>query len=343
MLFDASSGIEPNFALAYIKQDKDGHQYRYFNQYFKKALDKYKFPAKEQDKILKEVVDKGTIQHIENLPKALRDTFVVAMDIPGLDHMKMQACFQQNVDNSISKTVNFPNEVTKEEVANTLVRAWKLGCKSCTVYRDGSRVIQILNVGSGDNIIAPTQAPGKNSMSLVVEQGKPRPRPEVMAGSTYRIKTGYGKLYVTVNNDEKGRPFEVFATIGKSGGFFQEQSEAICRLISLALRSGVAAEEVMGDLKGIRGPMPVFTDKGTVLSLPDALGKILEQHVTSTREVQEVISRPEKQEALPFAEGERKMEMADFGFMPGCPDCGAQLFMQEGCISCKACGFSRCS
>ena len=343
MLFDASSGIEPNFALAYIKQDKDGHQYRYFNQYFKKALDKYKFPAKEQDKILKEVVDKGTIQHIENLPKALRDTFVVAMDIPGLDHMKMQACFQQNVDNSISKTVNFPNEVTKEEVANTLVRAWKLGCKSCTVYRDGSRVIQILNVGSGDNIIAPTQAPGKNSMSLVVEQGKPRPRPEVMAGSTYRIKTGYGKLYVTINNDEKGRPFEVFATIGKSGGFFQEQSEAICRLISLALRSGVAAEEVMGDLKGIRGPMPVFTDKGTVLSLPDALGKILEQHVTSTREVQEVISRPEKQEALPFAEGERKMEMADFGFMPGCPDCGAQLFMQEGCISCKACGFSRCS
>ena len=346
MMFDASSGIEPNFALAYIKQDKDGQQYHYSNQHFKKALDRLKFSAKEQNKIFKEVVDKGTIQHLEYLPKAFRDTFVVAMDIPGLDHMKMQAAFQRNVDNSISKTVNFPNEATKEEIADTFVQAWKLGCKACTVYRDGSRVIQILNVGSGENIIAPTEAPGKGgkALTLTVEQSKPRPRPEIMSGNTYRIKTGYGKLYVTVNNDEKGTPFEVFATIGKSGGFFQEQSEAICRLISLSLRSGVAVEEVMDDLKGIRGPMPVFTDKGTVLSLPDALGKILEQHVTSTREVQEAISRPEKQEVLPFAgSSEEKMEMADFGFMPGCPDCGAQLLMQEGCISCKMCGFSRCT
>ena len=346
MMFDTSSGIEPNFALAYIKQDKDGQQYKYFNKYFKKALDSYKFSSKVQEKILKEVIDKGTIQHLKDLPKALRDTFVVAMDIPGLDHMKMQAAFQRNVDNSISKTVNFPNEATKEEIADTFVQAWKMGCKACTVYRDGSRVIQILNVGSGDNIIAPTETPGKEiaPLSLTAEKGKKRPRPEIMNGSTYRIKTGYGKLYVTVNNDEKGVPFEVFATIGKSGGFFQEQSEAICRLISLALRSGVEAQEVADDLKGIRGPMPVFTDKGTVLSLPDALGKILEQHMTSTREVQEVISRPENQEVLPFAESATtKTELADFGFMPGCPDCGTQLLMQEGCISCKSCGFSRCS
>ncbi|MDP4007274.1 MAG: intein-containing adenosylcobalamin-dependent ribonucleoside-diphosphate reductase, partial [bacterium] len=345
MMFDTSSGIEPNFALAYIKQDKDGQQYHYFNQYFKKALDKYKFSPKEQEKILKEVIDKGTIQHLEYLPKPLRDTFVVAMDIPGLDHMKMQASFQANVDNSISKTVNFPNAATKEEIADTFVQAWKLGCKSCTVYRDGSRVIQILNVGSADNIIAPTEAPGKaKALALTAEAGKPRPRPEVMSGNTYRIKTGYGNLYVTVNNDERGKPFEVFATIGKSGGFFQEQSEAICKLISVSLRAGVAADEIIDHLKGIRGPMPVFTDKGTVLSLPDALGKILEQHVTAVGEVQEVLTRPEKQEVLPFGGAkERKMEMADFGFMPGCPDCGAQLLMQEGCISCKVCGFSRCS
>jgi len=346
MMFDASSGIEPNFALAYIKQDKDGQQYHYFNQHFKKALNHYKFSAKEQDKILKEVIEKGTIQHLEDLPKAFRDTFVVAMDIPGLDHMKMQAVFQRNVDNSISKTVNFPNEATREEIADTFVQAWKMGCKACTVYRDGSRVIQILNVGSGDNIIAPTEAPGNSikALSLTAQQDKPRPRPEVMSGNTYRIKTGYGNLYVTVNNDEQGKPFEVFATIGKSGGFFQEQSEAICKLISISLRAGVAADEIVGHLKGIRGPMPVFTDKGTILSLPDALGKILEQHVTATGEVQEVISRPEKQEVLPFAgTSEQKMEMADFGFMPGCPDCGAQLLMQEGCISCKSCGFSRCS
>jgi ribonucleoside-diphosphate reductase alpha chain len=346
MMFDTSSGIEPNFALAYIKQDKDGQQYQYFNSHFKKALDGYKFSPKVQEKILKEVIDKGSIQHLKDLPKVLRDTFVVAMDIPGLDHMKMQAAFQRNVDNSISKTVNFPNEATKEEIADTFMQAWKMGCKACTVYRDGSRVIQILNVGSGDNIIAPTETPGKEiaPLSLTAQMGKKRPRPEIMNGSTYRIKTGYGKLYVTVNNDEKGVPFEVFATIGKSGGFFQEQSEAICRLISLALRSGVAAGEVSGDLKGIRGPMPVFTDKGTVLSLPDALGKILEQHVTITGQVEEVISRPEKQEVLPFADTTgANTEVADFGFMPGCPDCGTQLLMQEGCISCKSCGFSRCS
>jgi len=282
MMFDTSSGIEPNFALAYIKQDKDGQQYNYFNQHFKKALDGYKFSAKVQDKILKEVIDKGTIQHIESVPKALRDTFVVAMDIPGLDHMNMQAAFQRNVDNSISKTVNFPNAATREEIADTFVQAWNMGCKACTVYRDGSRVIQILNVGSGDNIIAPTEALGRETkpLSLVAEPSKPRPRPEVMSGSTYRIKTGYGKLYVTVNNDERGAPFEVFATIGKSGGFFQEQSEAICKLISHGLRAGINPQEIIDDLKGIRGPMPVFTDKGTVLSLPDALGKILEQHIT---------------------------------------------------------------
>jgi len=346
MMFDASSGIEPNFALAYIKQDKDGQQYHYFNQHFKKVLDRHKFSLKEQDKILKEVIDKGTIQHLEYLPKAFRDTFVVAMDIPGLDHMKMQAAFQRNVDNSISKTVNFPNEVTREEIADTFMQAWKMGCKACTVYRDGSRVIQILNVGSGDNIIAPTEALQNRTkaLSLAVEHNKPRSRPEVMSGNTYRVKTGYGNLYVTVNNDEQGKPFEVFATIGKSGGFFQEQSEAICKLISISLRAGVAADEIVEHLKGIRGPMPVFTDKGTILSLPDALGKILEQHVTATGEVQEVISRPEKQEVLPFAgASQSKMEMADFGFMPGCPDCGAQLLMQEGCISCKMCGFSRCT
>ncbi|MCH8244665.1 hypothetical protein IIB97_02145, partial [Patescibacteria group bacterium] len=346
MMFDASSGIEPNFALAYIKQDKDGQQYPYFNAHFKKALDALKLPKKEYEKVSKEVIDKGTVQHLESLPKAFRDTFVVAMDIPGLDHMKMQAAFQRNVDNSISKTVNFPNSATREEIADTFFQAWKMGCKACTVYRDGSRVIQILNVGSGDNIIAPTEAlqNSTKALSLVPERSKPRPRPEVMAGNTYRIKTGYGNLYVTVNNDEQGKPFEVFATIGKSGGFFQEQSEAICKLISISLRAGVAAEEIIEHLKGIRGPMPVFTDKGTILSLPDALGKILEQHVTATGEVQEVIARPEKQEVLPFAgTPQAKMEMADFGFMPGCPDCGAQLLMQEGCISCKMCGFSRCT
>ncbi len=347
MMFDISSGVEPNFALAFIKQDKDGQQYRYLNAHFEKALNALKITKEEKERIMAEIMEKGTIQHVAALPQKLKNTFVVAMDIPGLDHMEMQAAFQRHVDNSISKTINFPNSATKEEIAQSFVAAWRLGCKSCTAYRDGSRVIQILNVGSGENIIAPTEALAQDDKKELqtAEAGgvRPRPRPEVMAGKTYRVKTGYGKLYVTINNDEKGMPFEVFATIGRSGGFFQEQSEAICRLMSLALRAGVRVEEISDELKGIRGPMPTFTDKGTILSLPDALGKILEQHVTTAVQIEEVIARPEKQEVLPFIPKIKERSVADFGFMPGCPDCGSPLLMQEGCISCKTCGFSRCS
>ncbi|MBI2574119.1 MAG: ribonucleoside reductase class II [Candidatus Wildermuthbacteria bacterium] len=346
MMMDASSGIEPNFALVYVKQDKDGNQYRYFNSYFEEALNALKLSKKEKDEIMQEVVKTGSIQHIAKLPKEFRDTFVISMDISGEDHMNMQAAFQRHVDNSISKTVNFPNSATKEDVANVFVSAWKLGCKSCTVYRDGSRTIQVLNVGTGENIVAPTEIPSavqKKETDLPIDKQRlaPRPRPQVMSGKTYKMKTGYGNLYVTVNNDERGIPFEMFATIGKSGGFYQEQSEAITRMVSLALRSGIKVEEVVDNLKGIRGPMPVFTETGTILSLPDALGKVLEEHVGSVARVEEIISRPENQEVLPFVKEEKAI--ADFGFMPGCPDCGSPLQMQEGCIACKSCGFSRCS
>ncbi len=337
MMLDTSSGIEPNFALAYIKQDKDGNKYRYFNTHFQKALDKLNVGEKKQKEVMDEVMDKGTIQHISSLPKKLRDVFVVAMDISGKAHMEMQAAFQRNVDNSISKTINFPNSATKEEIADSFVSAWKLGCKSSTVYRDGSRQVQILNVGKEDKIKSPVELSSQKASSLIKE---PRPRPDVMVGKTYRSKTGYGNLYVTVNEDEKGNPFEVFAIIGKTGGFFQEQSEAICRLISLSLRSGVDVKEIIENIKGIRGPMPIFTDKGTVLSLPDALGKILEHHIGGGVEIEEAISKEENQETFPFAKTDKAM--ADYGFMPGCPDCGAKLIMEEGCINCKVCGFTRC-
>ena len=350
MMFDTSSGIEPNFALFYTKQDKDGQQYHYFNKYFKEALAKLKLSKKEEEEAMQEVIKTGSVQNIKGLPQKLKDTFVISMDIAGLDHMKMQAAFQRNVDNSISKTINFPNAATREEIADSFVSAWKLGCKAATVYREGSRAVQILNLGTGENVIAPTAISSegtieqKKSLELAMDKTRlaPRPRPEIMTGKTYKMKTGYGNLYVTVNNDEKGIPFEVFAAIGKSGGFYQEQSEAICRMASLALRSGIKIEEVVDQLRGIRGPMPVFTDRGTVLSLPDAIGRVLEEHAQVGNHVDEVLSRPESQEVLPLVKDEEKT-IAEFGFMPGCPDCGSQLFMSEGCMSCKACGFSRCT
>lgn len=355
MMFDCSSGIEPNFALAYVKQDKDGHQYHYFNRYFEAALKEAGLSEAKIKEVKDEVIKTGSIQGLSDLPEKLRKTFVVAMDISAEDHIKMQAAFQKYVDNSISKTINFPNSATKEDVANGFISAWKTKCKSVTVYRDGSREVQILNIGTGEGIKSPTEL-GKGDvaeekkLNLPVDIGRheARRRPEVMAGKTYKVKTGYGTLYVTINNDENGAPFEVFATIGKSGGFFQEQSEGICRLISLALRTGVKVEEVIDNLKGIRGPMPIITEKGTILSLPDAIGRILEEHVNATNgnEVSPLLSESSGEIANFETKNEpvaaRKKSIADFGFAPGCPECGAPLQMGEGCMTCKNCGFSRC-
>ena len=361
MMFDCSSGVEPYFALSYIKQDKDGHQYNYFNPELEEALKKYNFSQEKLNEIKEEIVKTGSIQHIADLPEELRKTFVVAMDISAEDHVRTQAAFQKYVDNSISKTINFPNSATKEDVANGFIMAWGMKCKCCAVYRDGSREVQILNIGTGENIKSPKEIGKKQSadakeesFNLRIDQGRieARTRPDIMTGRTYRVKTGYGKLYITINNDENGVPFEVFATIGKSGGFFQEQSEGICRMISLSLRAGVKIEEIIDNLKGIRGPMPIITDKGTVLSLPDAIGRILEEHVRlngnghgtkplleSHSTKAETINIPEKEPAEIVS---RKKSIADFGMMPGCPDCGAPLQMGEGCMSCKNCGFTRC-
>ncbi|RME58477.1 hypothetical protein D6779_06380 [Candidatus Parcubacteria bacterium] len=371
MMFDCSSGIEPNFALSYIKQDKDGNQYHYFNKYFEEALKESGLSKAKRERIKQQVIEQGTAQHIKELPEELKRVFVVALDISAEDHIKMQAAFQRHVDNSISKTINFPNSATKEDVRRGFIAAWKLKCKSCTVYRDGSRVVQILNVGDGKNLVNPLElgndAKKSNDtkkseerqdthLELPIDKNKlqPRKRPDVMDGKTYRVKTGYGNLYITINNDENGAPFEVFATIGKSGGFFQEQSEGICRMISLALRAGVKVEEVIDNLKGIRGPMPVMTQKGTILSLPDAIGRILEEHVLTTNGKSPTL--PQGEELAPVTDApeaspqnlqeslqKKKRAFADYGMMPGCPDCGAQLQISEGCISCRNCGFSRCT
>ncbi|KKU94298.1 MAG: Ribonucleoside-diphosphate reductase [Candidatus Jorgensenbacteria bacterium GW2011_GWA1_48_13] len=365
MMYDTSSGVEPNFALAYVKQDKDGVKYHYLNRYFEEELKRRNFSEEKINEIKEEVMKTGGIQKLDSLPQDLRDTYVISMDIPGGDHVKIQAAFQKHVDNSISKTINFPGSATREDVKRGYIQAWKAGCKSCTVYRDGSRNVQVLNVGSGENMISITDVPsGKKReaqaqpvLNLEIDKGKlsPRTRPAVMSGKTYKMKIGYGNLYVTINDDETGAPFEVFAAIGKTGGFFQEQSESICRLISLSLRAGIKVEEIIDNLKGIRGPMPVFTDKGTVLSLPDAIARILEEHVTGKKEdaVEELPQVAELQAPQPlvvtakvdlnsYENGNGTKSIADYGLMPGCPECGEMLQMSEGCLSCRNCGFTRC-
>jgi ribonucleoside-diphosphate reductase alpha chain len=359
MFTDCSSGIEPNFALYFTKQDKDGLQYKYLNPVFEQAL-KDRGIDIEKSGVMAELMRTGSIQSLTTLPKDLRDTFVVSMDISAEDHIQMQASFQKHVDNSISKTINFPNSATREEVAAGYVLAWKLKCKGMTFYRDGSRQVQVLNIGTSE-IKSTTDAIGSGSataksiekpLNLPMDQYRvaPRVRPEVVSGKTYKVKTGYGSLFVTVNDDESGAPLEVFATLGKSGGFFQEQSEALCRLISVALRSHIKVEEIISHLKGIRGPMPVMTNKGTVLSLPDAIAQILEEHVTkSTKpaaeasEVAELVAAATTPAAAEKpAAAAKKQSLANYGMMPGCPECGGNLILKEGCMACSNCGFSRC-
>ncbi len=354
MLLDCSSGIEPFFALAYFKENiMGGDSLTYFNKYFEAELKRLGLYTKE---LVDDVVKTGSIQHRTDLPEDVRHTFVTAMDISAEDHIRMQAAFQKHVDNSISKTINFKNSATRDDVRNGYIMAWELGCKGGTVYRDGSRQEQVLSVKSQKNnteqaTVAPTATTKTATAEVAPAQHtlKPRPRPARTYGATYEVKTGYGDLYVTINSDAEGKPFEVFATIGKTGGVFAAKSEAICRLISLALRSGLDVKSIIKQLKGIRGPMPTWTKKGMVLSIPDAIAQIMDEHMKEGqmqlfhgKRTPEALAAPMVLEMPITAKQPSHASIADFGVSPVCPDCANILVMAEGCMSCKACGFSRC-
>ncbi len=225
------------------------------------------------------------------------DYFVTAMDLAPEEHIGVQAAIQRWLDSSISKTCNVPSDYTREQVGELYRLMYDLGCKGGTVYRDGSRSVQVLDhkKPASDDAALANQAQhqpgaaqgsvGTTASALATSVGiTPRKRPEMMRGSTYRVTTAYGKMYVTVNEDERGQPYEIFATLGKTGGFFAAKTEAISRLASLALRSGISAEEVVDQLKGIRGPSPVWSDGGMILSVPDAMAQVLEKHMKRNQE-----------------------------------------------------------
>lgn len=381
MFFDTSSGCEPNFALAYTKQDKDRQKYLYVNQHLEKELKERGLYTKE---LMDQIIQEGSISNIEGLPQDIKDTYRVSMDISAEAHIRVQAAFQKWVDNSISKTINFPFSATEEDVRNGYILAWQLGCKGCTVYRDGSRELQVLNLNKnvtadGRTVLAeqqkakPETAPAPKPIDQAQTEAvktettikqpaqiTPRKRPDVMQGSTYKVTTAYGNLYVTINEDEFG-PFEVFSQLGKAGGFFSAQTEAICRMISLSLRSGISINEIIEQLKGIRGPDPVFHNGSRILSLPDAVANVLESHVKrGQQELQfkshepapEKIEQPKEELVFQAVTTEyktngtsvvaQKISIADLGHAPACPDCGSMLRMIEGCTKCEVCGFSKC-
>src|SRR3989344_1878858 len=221
MFFDTSSGIEPNFALAFTKQDKDGHTYKYLNRYLEAALVKHGISEEIKEKIVQE----GSVANIAGIPQDVKDTFRVAMDISAVDHIRAQGAFQKYVENSISKTINFPNEATIQDIEDGYILAWRLGCKGCTLYRDGSREVQVLNLNKNLDK-AKSLAPGMEHMTMAAKESGvaekveqilsakivngsnnyktiPRERPEVMRGLTYRTRTSYGNLFVTINEDDR--------------------------------------------------------------------------------------------------------------------------------------------
>jgi len=214
MIADCSSGIEPIFSLVYYKHVLEGEKLLYINSEFEKvAREKGFYSRKLMEKIAE---NKGSCQNIAEIPEEIKKVFVTALDISYQDHVKMQAVFQKYTDNAVSKTINMPDHTTKSEVKDAFLLAWKLGCKGITIYRDKSRKEQVLNAGK------------KEEKALA-----PRPRPKVTYGMTREIRTGCGDLYVTITEDEKGEPFEVFAQLGKSGGCAASQTEAIGRLVLL--------------------------------------------------------------------------------------------------------------
>lgn len=326
LIAGASSGIEPIFAISYVRNVMGGKELFETNQLFEEELQKRELFS---DELLKKISSEGTIAHIDEIPEDLKKIFVCAHDITPLWHVKMQAAFQTSTDNAVSKTVNFPNSATREDVKEVFLLSYRLGCKGVTIYRDGSRSEQVLNIKEV-NKTTTTEAP---QIQFNIE---PRERPEMTKGVTYRIRTGCGNLFITINHDDKGI-CEVFATMGKSGGCAAAQSDGIARLISLALRAGVEPKAVISQIRALRCPSPAWGQHGSVLSCPDAIAQALEWVLGDYKTNTDIDSEAILHHATTSSQSQNIM-----GYNPQCPDCGAMLEFVEGCVICKSCGYSKC-
>jgi ribonucleoside-diphosphate reductase alpha chain len=302
-----SSGIEPLFALSFVRTVMDNDKLMEVNPVFEKAARERGFYSLE---LMDVVARSGSIRGLEEIPEDVRRVFVTAHDVLPEWHIRMQAAFQKHTDNAVSKTVNLPHDATIEDVRRVYDLAYQLGCKGVTIYRDGSKENQVLSFGQR-----------KEEINRLL--GAVQDRPETLFGFTTKIKTGYGHLYVTVTEHD-GRPFEVFATIGKSGRSTTAKTEAIGRLVSLALRAGVTVDKIVDQLKGIGGEHPIFQDGGLVLSIPDAIARVLEKRYLSGAN----------------APRHHKSEFSLLG--EKCPECGQTVSFEEGCMICHFCGFNKC-
>jgi len=324
----ASSGVEPYFAIAFYRNVMDNTKLVEVNPYFKQMIKEYGLYSEE---LMEKIAEKGILKDIPEVPEKLRRVFVTAHEISPIWHVRMQAAFQKYTDNAVSKTINFPHDATVEDIRNAYLLAYKMGCKGITVYRDGCREDQVINIGTK----VETKQPEMEYKAVFT----PRPRPKMLFGKTIEMITGCGKLYVTINSDENGEPFEVFTSMGKAGGCAQSQCEAIGRLISIVFRSGGTPETIVKQLKGISCHMKFGFGPNQVLSCADAVAKAIEQAVNSPIEIKIVYPGVTVDKLLEQA-GEREDAIVKNG---ACPECGGPIQYLEGCDVCYSCGYSHCS
>ena len=325
MIAGCSSGIEPIFALAFqhrVKQSDGERVLTFVNETFEAIAKERGFYS---DALKEEIAKRGSLHGIPGLPENAANVFKTSHDIPFEWHVRHQAAFQRYTDNGVSKTINLPNDASEEDVAAAYRLAWELGCLGITVFRDGCKGEQVLNVGIGKKDKASAQLPTAGQQVI-------RPRPHSLAGKTYRKETPIGTAFITVNGTEDGEPFEVFVQVGKGGSDTMAVAEALGRLISLTLRLPSPLtpqrrlEEVISQLSRIGGAQPMGFGAGKVLSLPDALGRTLAEHIGQI-----------KAPGSPSDTNERR-RIGDL-----CKECGQATFVyEEGCKKCLSCGFNEC-
>jgi len=366
-----SGGIEPLFAVAFMR-NQAGVMMPDVNPDFVRL-------AREQgwygDELMERIAEEGHI-HFDEVPEEVRRVFRTAHDITPEWHVRMQAAFQEHTDSAISKTTNFPHEATEEDVRKIYQLAFDLGAKGVTVYRDGSRQGQVLSTGKTGRTAADEEeraeiADLEQQLADAREEAHrlrvqiaelertmeerdldagaarhKRQRPSVLKGHTMKLASPLGDLYVTINEDETGRPFEVFCTLGKAGGAANADAEAIGRLMSLALRSGIPITAVRAQLRGISCDRAVGVGPNKVLSMPNAIGQAIERYLEEKEGVQETLplvvpaSTAGGTATRPFASSSQGRQESFFG---SCPECGAgQLNFEEGCVKCHICGYSEC-
>ncbi len=349
-----SSGIEPLFAISYIRNVMDNDELIEVNPLFKQIALIDGFYSND---LMKRIAKKGSIKDFPEIPKATQNVFVTAHDILPDCHINMQAIFQKYTDNAVSKTVNLSHDATREDVKDVFVLAYKSNCKGVTLYRDGSRDAQVLNIGS----VNKPSADAGNSIGMENAGHKsvaPRPRPDITTGFTEKVKIGCGNLYVTVNYDESGI-CEVFTNTGRAGGC-PSQSEATARLVSIAMRSGIDVKSIVEQLKGIRCPSTIRQKGLKVMSCPDAIGRLIEkvaklQNGRDDESVSDLLTSEDLMPPRPTAHCEAECSVCSMEeesgrdssayesyILTACPECGQSVEHEGGCVVCRNCGYSKC-